>query len=120
MSTVVAATGQETIVDAFGCDPAALRELARVEALLRDAVLALALCPVAPLLSHVFPGEAGVTAMLLLAESHLTAHTFPEHGTLAVNLYTCSPRPDFPWENEIRARFSASRVTVRRLLRGGA
>jgi S-adenosylmethionine decarboxylase proenzyme len=31
----------------------------------------------------------GVTGLLLIAESHLSVHTWPEHGYAAVDLYTC-------------------------------
>jgi S-adenosylmethionine decarboxylase len=54
--------------------------------------------------------------MLLLEESHLTVHTFPEHGTLCLNLFCCRPRPagDFAgWLEE----FHPQHVEVRRLER---
>ena len=41
---------------------------------------------------RVFPGEGGVTGLLLLTESHLACHTFPERGFAAFNLYCCRPR----------------------------
>lgn len=31
----------------------------------------------------------GVTGLLLLSESHLSLHTWPEHGYCAVDLFTC-------------------------------
>jgi S-adenosylmethionine decarboxylase len=37
---------------------------------------------------HPFPG-GGVTGVLLLAESHITAHTWPEHGYAALDLFMC-------------------------------
>lgn len=33
----------------------------------------------------------GVTAILMLAESHCSIHTWPEEGKAAVDIYTCSP-----------------------------
>lgn len=33
----------------------------------------------------------GVTGILLLAESHLSVHTWPEHEHAAVDLFTCGP-----------------------------
>lgn len=32
---------------------------------------------------------AGATGVIVLAESHLSAHTWPEHGTVAVDIFTC-------------------------------
>jgi S-adenosylmethionine decarboxylase len=47
-------------------------------------------------LSHNFPGEqAGVTAVVLLSESHATFHSYPEHGYLALDIFSCgTPDPD--------------------------
>jgi len=38
--------------------------------------------------SHLFPG-GGLTAVWLLSESHLSIHTWPEHGFIALDIYTC-------------------------------
>ena len=38
---------------------------------------------------HVFGGEGGVTGVLLLAESHLSIHTWPEIGLAAVDAFMC-------------------------------
>ena len=32
----------------------------------------------------------GVTAILMLAESHISVHSWPEEGKAAVDVYTCS------------------------------
>ena len=37
---------------------------------------------------------AGVTAIALLAESHLSVHTWPEHGYAAVDIFTCGEQSD--------------------------
>jgi S-adenosylmethionine decarboxylase len=112
--------GQEWLVDAFGCEPERLRNLDRLRGLVDEVVRELALRPVAPALWHAFPGEGGVTGAVLLAESHLTLHSFPEHGTLTMNLYCCRARPAFPFELRLPALLGAKRVDVRLVTRGGA
>jgi S-adenosylmethionine decarboxylase len=111
--------GTEWVVDASGCDAASLRDRVLITALLDTLVREMDLRPVAPPLVHAFAGEGGITAMILLAESHLTVHTFPEHGTLALNLYCCKKRARYPFEERLRARLSARDVTVRELVRCG-
>ena len=41
-------------------------------------------------LFQAFPQPGGVTGMVLLAESHLAVHTWPEHGYAAVDIFTCN------------------------------
>jgi S-adenosylmethionine decarboxylase len=38
--------------------------------------------------SHKFHPQ-GVTIVYALAESHISAHTFPENGSVAIDVYTC-------------------------------
>lgn len=37
---------------------------------------------------HVFPNGA-ITLVLILAESHLSVHTWPEEGLVAIDLFSC-------------------------------
>jgi S-adenosylmethionine decarboxylase len=114
--------GLEWLVDAFACTPAALRDPAQLGRVFARAVEELGLRPIGEPRFHVFPspdgaGPGGVTGMLLLSESHLTCHTFPERGFAAFNLYCCRPRPDWPWEERLRELLGAERVLVRRVER---
>ncbi|MBK7537003.1 MAG: adenosylmethionine decarboxylase [Myxococcales bacterium] len=111
--------GIEWIIDAFECRPAALRDRAAVTALL-DRVIRDANLHVVAKAEHVFGGPGGVTAMYLLAESHLTIHTFPESGVATINLYCCRPRLALPWHELLAEALGAVRVSVRELTRGGA
>src|SRR5687767_5063596 len=105
-------TGTEWLVDAHGCDPAALRSSPGLAALFDRIVADLGLRPVSPPQWHAFPGEGGITGLLLLSESHLTCHTFPERGFASFNLYCCRPRPEWPWEERLREMIGAARVEV--------
>lgn len=68
-------------------DPHALRSLCL--AAVRDAVLQ----PVGELF-HTFPGsdgkKGGVTGVVLLAESHLAVHTWPELQAVTLDVYVCN------------------------------
>jgi S-adenosylmethionine decarboxylase len=41
--------------------------------------------------SHNFPGK-GLTCVLVLAESHAILHTWPETGTVNIDIFSCSSR----------------------------
>jgi S-adenosylmethionine decarboxylase len=110
--------GVEWLVDAHGCAPDALRSRETLVRLFDRIVLELGLRPAGEPVWHVFPGEAGVTGFLLLAESHLACHTFPERGFASFNLYCCRPRGPWPWEERLREALGADRVTVRSFARG--
>jgi S-adenosylmethionine decarboxylase len=109
--------GVEWIVDAFGCRPSLLRDPRRVAALFARVVGEMGLKPIGELTWHQFPGPAGITGFLLLTESHLACHTFPELGALTLNLFCCRERrrePEAAWVEEI---FGAREITVRRISR---
>jgi len=110
--------GAEWLVEAGGCDADALRDVDRLGALFARVIEELELQPLHEPAWHVFPGHAGVTGFVMLTESHLACHTYPEHQFVALNLYCCRPRPDWPWEERLAALLGATEVRVRKVERG--
>lgn len=110
--------GTEWLVDAHGCRADALRDLATVRAFMETVLRRLELRVVGEGAWHKFGGEGGVTGLYLLTESHLSCHTYPEHGVATFNLYCCRPRADFPWPAELERALGATDVRVRRVTRG--
>jgi S-adenosylmethionine decarboxylase len=111
------ARGDEWVVEAFGCSAERLADRGTIAGLLDRMVHELDLRPVGAGQWHVFPPPAGITGMLLLAESHLTVHTFPEHRSLCLNLFCCTPRAEWPFAERLAELLGAERVTVRHLER---
>jgi S-adenosylmethionine decarboxylase len=110
-------TGLEWIVDAFSCDPSALADPLKLRALTEALIAGLKLHPIREPLWHQFPGPGGITGLVLLAESHLAVHTFPEHGSLTLNLFCCRPRDNWDFTTYLQREFRAGEVTVRRVER---
>ena len=81
------AVGKHCILELYDCDPARLDD----EAFLRDTITSAAKRAGATLLNlitHRFQPQ-GVTGLALLAESHISIHTWPESGYAAVDVFTC-------------------------------
>jgi len=107
-------SGCEWIIEAHGCDPAALSDRQALCALFGRLVEGLNLHPAAEAQWHQFSG-GGITGLALLEESHLACHTFPEFQSLCLNVFCCRPRPDWDFEDELKSRFGAGSVEVRKL-----
>lgn len=101
------------MIDAGGCRPEALRDLETLESLFARIIRELNLTPASAAAWHVFPEPGGITGMVLLTESHLVCHTYPEHEVATFNLYCCSERPEWPWAERLAEAIGAREVCVR-------
>jgi S-adenosylmethionine decarboxylase len=109
--------GTEWLIEATGCEAARLRDESALRSLF-DAIIADLGLKAIDSIWHTFPGEAGVTGLVALTESHLACHTYPEHGTATFNLYCCRTRPEWDWDSNLRSALGADTVSVTKLERG--
>src|SRR4051812_17412892 len=79
--------GRHLMVEYTGCDRQVLNDLKRIETLMNEAAIAAR----ANVVSSVFQpfSPQGVTGVVVVEESHLSIHTWPECGYAAVDFYTC-------------------------------
>ena len=108
-------TGVEWIIEAHGCDRSALADLQSLQSLFTRLISQLDLHPLDKSNWHQFPNTGGITGVTLLAESHLACHTFPEYGSLCLNLFCCRPREGADFESLLETQLGATRVTVRQV-----
>ena len=72
---------------------------------------------VVQMLSHNFPG-AGLTCVVILAESHAILHTWPETGTVNIDIFSCSTRlKSLAAIEELGRSFGATAVVVQEIPR---
>ena len=109
--------GTEWLVDANGCTPEALSNVELLGAVFERVIRDLDLRVVGEIVWHRFPSPGGVTGMALLTESHLTCHTYPEHGLITINLYCCRARPEWSWQKQLSELLGARSVSVRAVRR---
>tara|TARA_B100000609_G_scaffold195671_1_gene189974 strand:- start:11930 stop:12817 length:888 start_codon:yes stop_codon:yes gene_type:complete len=80
-------SGRHLIAEYRGCDTNTLNHLDAVSTLMQQAALA-AGATIVNTAFHAFT-PTGVSGVVLLKESHLSIHTWPEEGYAALDLYTC-------------------------------
>jgi len=81
------ALGTHLLVELKDCDREILKNLHEV----REAMLAAAKAAKATVVEEAFHefSPFGVSGMVVIAESHLSIHTWPEYGYAAVDIFTC-------------------------------
>jgi S-adenosylmethionine decarboxylase len=111
--------GTEWLVEAFDCNAEILRDIAALQRVFAIVVDDLQLKVIGEQW-HKFPFDGGVTGLLLLTESHLACHTYPEHRAATFNLYCCSTRPEWNWQTNLAKMLAAESVKVKKIERGRA
>ena len=84
--------GRHVTLDLYGCDGDALRSAERIETLLKAAANESGATILSCHLHSYLP--QGVSGVLIIAESHFTIHTWPEHRFAAVDVFTCGESLD--------------------------
>jgi len=116
--------GLHLTADLRGCAAqcAAMTDRAALRTLCLAAVEQAGLRPVGELF-HRFPPPGGITGVVLLAESHLAVHTWPEIESVTLDVYVCNVGVDNSMRAEalidaLLAAFTPRDVQRQRLQRG--
>ena len=90
--TIHASIGHHYIVEASGCDPEIIGSVAKVQQILVKAA-EIAGAEVWSVSFSKFPPH-GVSGVVVISESHISAHTWPEYGYGALDFYSCGDDVD--------------------------
>lgn len=85
--------GKHAIIDLSGCDPDIIRDRESILDILKQAAQ-IAKVTIVGQLEHHFSPE-GYSAVLVLEESHLSIHIWPEYNHISLDLYSCNLETDF-------------------------
>ena len=110
--------GTEWLIEAFECDAEKLQSVETLRAVFTLIIEDLGLKTIGEQNWHKFSGEGGVTGLIMLTESHLACHTYPEHKTATFNLYCCKTRPEWKWEEKLSEMLKAENVNIQKIERG--
>lgn len=109
--------GTQIVAEIYECDENKLNDVEEVRKLMIAAAEA-AGAEIRETVFHKFHPQ-GVSGVVVISESHLTIHTWPELGYAAVDIFTCGEHVD-PWDSceYITNALNAEEVNVMEISRG--
>ncbi|MBI4051983.1 MAG: adenosylmethionine decarboxylase [Elusimicrobia bacterium] len=109
--------GRHLIIELYECDPKAVGDVQRVENTMTHAAKAIH-AKIVDVVFHSFNPQ-GISGVVVIAESHLAIHTWPEYHYAAVDIFTCGRSID-PWKAYpvLKREFKAKRMKAMELKRG--
>mgnify|MGYP000698522279 CR=1 FL=1 len=109
--------GRHILAEIYGCDPSILNNRNLIEKIMVEAALE-AGAEVREVAFHKFSPQ-GVSGVVVISESHLAIHTWPELGYAAVDVFTCGQTIN-PWDacNYLTEHFKAEHMTATEVKRG--
>ena len=108
--------GQHFVIDAFECEVNLLDQADLLKELLTKAVTDLGM-EILSTYFHSFTPQ-GVTGVIVISTSHISIHTWPEHGYAALDLYTCGDQEIWPILRELLVKMKATHASVYEIARG--
>ena len=109
--------GRHVLAEVHGCRFEILNDIKRVQDIMVNAALE-AGAEIRELVFHKFSPQ-GVSGVVVISESHLAIHTWPELGYAAVDVFTCGEKVN-PWDacNYLAEKFGAEYVNASEIKRG--
>ena len=108
--------GRHVLAEFHGCDPTVLDDKAAIETLMTTAARAAGAAVVGAMF-HTFAPQ-GVSGDVVIEESHLSIHTWPEHGYAAADFFTCGECDPEEARRVLTRGLRAQRSEVMHVMRG--
>lgn len=116
MGEAVATTGTHIIVEAAGCSRETLTDPEKIEQIFMEAAK---LANMTVKASHFFRfSPTGVSGAVIVAESHISIHTWPEEGYAAIDVYTCGESDPERAVDYILRKIGAKHAHISEIKRG--
>lgn len=113
----VRALGRQLVVEYYNCKSELLNDVDFVQQQMLNAAIAAGATVVGQIFHHFSP--YGISGVVVIAESHLAIHTWPEYGYAAVDLFTCGDEVNpYVGFNLLKDVFKAERFSVKEISRG--
>jgi len=114
---ILKALGKHLLAEFYDCDQAVLDDVSFVESEMNSAAIISGATVVKSGFHRFLPH--GVSGVVIVSESHLTIHTWPEYGYAAVDVFTCGDHVD-PWKafDHLKRVFNAQRTVTDEFKRG--
>jgi len=111
------ALGRQILVEFYNCNPDILNDQDQIRDIMVEAVRRSGATIVTDTF-HTFSPH-GVSGVVVIAESHVAIHTWPEYGYAAVDIFTCGETID-PWviQKYLEEHFEAGNISSMELKRG--
>ena len=111
------ALGRHLIVELYGCKVDILNDKEKIERIMMEAAEQ-AGATIVQKVFHLFSPH-GISGVVVIAESHLAIHTWPEYGYAAVDVFTCGSKVD-PWKayEYIKRELEAEHSSIMEMYRG--
>ena len=106
--------GPHLMLDGYGCDMSKLRDLNLVYKILEELPNRIGMTKIMP--PYVFkysglkPEDWGVSGFVLIAESHISIHTFPEKNFVSVDIFSCKSFDSEQAETYLKEAFAMEKV----------
>jgi len=111
------ALGRQILVEFYDCDEEKINDVEFIESVLLQATKE----SKATIISHNFHkfSPHGISGVVVIAESHVSIHTWPEYNYAAVDVFTCGETID-PWliQETLKNAFSSTNISSMEMKRG--